>query len=79
LDEYDLRKKIDEGSNLNVMTTILKFVVSCKCLGLEENFQGFCFGHVFGKACQYVTTNEKMCRNLSMFMLSLFNQICKNV
>jgi hypothetical protein len=59
------------------MKTIKKIVVSCECLGLEENFQGFCIGHVFDKTCQYVTTNEKMCRNLSMFLLNLFNQICK--
>ncbi len=25
---------------------------------------GTCFGHDFSKACQYVTTIEKVCRNL---------------
>jgi len=34
----------DDGSNLNVITPTLKFIVSCECLGLVENFQGSCFG-----------------------------------
>ncbi len=43
LDNYALRKKIivyvkDEGSNLNTMTTVLKSIVSCDMLGLEESF-----------------------------------------
>jgi hypothetical protein len=60
LDQYDLRKNIvayvkDEGANLNAMTTILKFMVNCEVLGVEENFQNICFGHAFSKACQYGT------------------------
>jgi len=52
LDSYALRIKIityvkDEGFNLNNMTTI----VSCDMLGLEENFQGICFGHTSSNAC----------------------------
>jgi hypothetical protein len=31
------------------MTIILKSIVSCESLGLEESFQGFYFGHVFKK------------------------------
>jgi hypothetical protein len=43
LDSYASRKKTiiyvkDEGSNLNIMTTTLKSIVSCDMLGLEENF-----------------------------------------
>jgi len=62
LDQYDLRKKIvayckDEGANLNAMRTILKFVVNCEVVGMEESFQGTCFGHAFSKACQYGITN----------------------
>ncbi len=39
LDKYGLRKKIiayvkDEGSNLNAMTSALKFVVNCEYLRL---------------------------------------------
>ncbi len=29
----------------------LKSIISCDVLGLEENFQGICFGHAFSKAC----------------------------
>jgi hypothetical protein len=46
------------------MTIVLKYVVKCEVLGLHENFQGSCFDHVFAKACQYATTNEKTCKNL---------------
>ncbi len=35
-----------------------KLIVKCQVLGLNENFQGICFGHVFSKASQYPTTNE---------------------
>jgi hypothetical protein len=56
LEKYNLRKKIaeyvkDEGSNLNTMTIVLKSIVSCEVLDLEENFQGACFGDAFFKAC----------------------------
>jgi hypothetical protein len=70
LDEYWLRKKCfvyvkDKGSNLNAMTTILKFEVCCELsmfgLGLKK-FQSTCFGHDFSKACQYVTTYEKIAK-----------------
>jgi hypothetical protein len=69
LDQYDLKKKIiayvkDEGENLNVMTTILKFVVNCEVLGMEKNFQGTCFGDTFFKACQYGTIQFSFCKNL---------------
>jgi hypothetical protein len=54
LDSYGLSKKIipyikDEGTNLNSMTTDLKFVVNCEVFGLEESFNGTCFGHPFFK------------------------------
>jgi hypothetical protein len=69
LDAYGLKNKIityvkDEGSNLNTLTTTLKSVVKCETLGLEESFQGTCFGHVFSKVCQYATTDDKVCKNL---------------
>ncbi len=53
LDQYDLvSQKIvayfkDEGANLNAMKTTLKFVGDCEVFGMEENFQGICFGHAF--------------------------------
>ncbi len=70
-DQYGLRNKIityvkDERSNLNSMTIALKSIVKCEIFGLDESFQGACFGHVFSKACQYVTTNEKVCKNLKL-------------
>jgi hypothetical protein len=53
---YALKRQIiayvkDELSNLNTMTTIEKSIVSCDMLGLEESFQGTCFGHAFSRAC----------------------------
>jgi hypothetical protein len=50
------------NSNINAMTYALKFVLSCESLGLEESFQGTCFGRAFSKACQYGTTEEKVCK-----------------
>jgi hypothetical protein len=52
LDSYGLGKKIiayikGEGENLNSMTTTLKYVVNYEVLGLEESFNGTCFGHTF--------------------------------
>jgi hypothetical protein len=52
-----------EGTNLNVMKLTQKFVVNYELLGLEENFQGTCFGHAFSQAYQYGTTYEKVCKN----------------
>ncbi len=46
------------------MITMLKSIISCDMLGLEESFQGICFGHAFSKACQYVTTKEFFCKDL---------------
>jgi len=76
LDSYALRRKIiayvkDEGYNLNIMTTTLKSIVSCDLLGLEESFQGTCFGDAFSKACQYVTTKEKVCKDLQYVLIKL--------
>jgi hypothetical protein len=64
LDKYVSReKKIayvkDEGFNFNAMISALKFVINYKYLGIEESFQGTCFGHAFSKACQYDTIEEK--------------------
>jgi hypothetical protein len=73
LDEYGLRKKLtyvkDEGSIFNVRKIVLKSIVVCERLGLEENFQGFYFDHAFFKACQYVTLDVE----ISNMFLSLFN------
>ncbi len=69
LDAYDLRHKIityvkGEGSNSNTLANPLKSIVECEILGLVESFQGTCFGHAFSRACQYATTDDKICKNL---------------
>jgi hypothetical protein len=56
LNQYGLKRKIvayvkNEGSNLNTLTIALKFIMKYEALGLDESFQGTCFGHVFLKAC----------------------------
>jgi hypothetical protein len=38
--------------------------MSYEYLGLEESFQGTCFGHALSKASQYSTIEEKVCKNL---------------
>ncbi len=38
-------------------------------LGLEEFFQGTCFGHAFSKVCQYATTKKKVCKNLQYALI----------
>jgi len=45
------------------MIIVLKLVVKCEVLGLNESFQDVCFGHVFSKACQYAITNNFFCKN----------------
>ncbi len=74
LDQYGLRNKIltyfkDESSNLNTMTIVLKYVVKCEILGLDESFQGTCFGHVFSTTCQYAITNKKVYKNLKFVLI----------
>jgi hypothetical protein len=39
----------DESSNLNVMIDVLKLIISCNILDVEENFQNTCFGLLFFK------------------------------
>jgi hypothetical protein len=66
---FGLRKKIiafvkNEGTNWNVMISTLMSDVSYDIMGLEETFNGSCFGHVFSKACYYGTTKEKVCKDI---------------
>ncbi len=68
----------DKESNLNTMTIALKSIVSCDMLGLEENFQGFCFGHAFSKACQYVTIEKKICKYLQYVSIKATKEIWRN-
>jgi hypothetical protein len=46
------------------MIAILKSIISCDVLGLEESFQGTCFGHVFFEVCEYATMDEFFCKGL---------------
>jgi len=67
VDSHNLRKKIivyvkDEGANLNAMTMVFKTIINCDILGVEESFNGTCFGHAFSKTCQYATTERKYVR-----------------
>jgi hypothetical protein len=51
------------------MIITLKSIISCDMLGLEEFFQGTCFGHAFSKVCQYATTKKKVCKNLQYALI----------
>jgi hypothetical protein len=69
LDKHGLRKKIivyvkDKGFNFNAMTTILKFIVSCESLILEESFQGTYFEHFFFKGMSIWYNRRKVCKTL---------------
>jgi hypothetical protein len=48
------------------MTIAFKYVVNCEILGLEENFNGTCFGNLFSKTSQYATFEEKVCKDLKI-------------
>ncbi len=54
----------DKGSNLNTLTSALKFVIKCETLGLEESFQGTSYGHVLFKVCQYAKIDETIYKSL---------------
>ncbi len=69
MDKYGLREKNivyvkNEGSNLNVMTSLLKSVLNCESFRLKGSFHGTYFRHVFSKACQYGIAKEKNYENL---------------
>jgi hypothetical protein len=55
------------------MTVVLKSIMTCEIIGLDERFQCTSFGHVFLNACWYVTHDEKLCKNL-IFVLIKFAQ-----
>jgi len=65
-------------SNLNIITTILKFVINCEVLDLEKSFQSTYFGHVFSKSHQYATIDVKVYMNFKYVLLCLHKHICKN-
>ncbi len=44
---------------------------------MEENYQDTCFGHAFSKACQYVTMDEKVYKNLTCFYQNFTKRFAK--
>jgi hypothetical protein len=67
LDIYGLKNEIityvkNKCSNLNTLIIVLKSIVKYEVLNLKESFQRTYFEHVFSKAYQYATTNEKVYR-----------------
>ncbi len=54
----------DEGINLAIMTTSLKFVISCDTLSLPIHFDDACFQHVMSKVAQYATNGDKISKEL---------------
>jgi hypothetical protein len=42
------------------MTTTFKSIINYEALGLEENFNGICFGNAFSKTYEYGTIAEKV-------------------
>lgn len=68
----------NEKSNLNIITTILKFVINCEVLDLEKSFQSTYFGHVFCKAHHIATRDVKVYMNFKYVLLCLHKHICKS-
>ncbi len=56
LDEYNLKNKIMINSNLSTMTIVVKSILKCEVLGLEESLQVTCFAH------DSSTSDEKVCK-----------------
>jgi hypothetical protein len=69
LEKFGLTSKIlcyvkDERTNLGIMTTTLKLVISWKAFNLLAPFDGACFGHAINKRTQYVINNDKVSKDL---------------
>jgi len=69
LNKYMFKNKIviyakDKRSNLNALTIVLKSIMNCEVLGLEENFKGIYFGHVFFQSMSTWHNKWNVCRNL---------------
>ncbi len=67
LDEYSLKNKIITGSNLNTKTSVIKSILKCEVLGLEESLQGTCFGHDSSKLATIPLLMKKFVRALCVF------------
>ncbi len=56
----------DERANLTTMIIVLKSIIKCEVLGLDEKFQGTHFGHVFLKHAD-MSRLIKICKNFQLF------------
>ncbi len=54
----------NEGTNLLILTNVLKQIVSYEKLGIFAPFESVCFGHALFEACWYATFEEKERSNL---------------
>jgi hypothetical protein len=59
----------DEGINLAIMTTFLKFVTSCDALSLPIHLDYACFGHVMSQIAKYATNGDKISKELTLINL----------
>jgi hypothetical protein len=57
---------MDEGSNLNTMTTTLKSIVSCDMLGWRKNFKAFILGMHFPRLANMLQQNKKITKTYYM-------------
>jgi hypothetical protein len=61
---------------------MLQLMVNCEVFGMEESFQGTCFGHAFSKACFICSYGEifmkRLAKTFGLFLSNLPNQILKN-
>jgi hypothetical protein len=74
LDSFGLLDKVtayvkDERFNLNILTYVLTFSVSCYALQLACPFVGSCFGHAMSKVGQYTIDDSKICASFSKVSL----------
>jgi hypothetical protein len=61
------------------MTITLKSIMKCEILCLDEGFQGTCFGHLKKKLVNMLQLMKRFAKTCYLFLLTLSNQICKNV
>jgi hypothetical protein len=61
------------------MTIALKSIMKCEVSSLDENLYNIYFGHVFSKVCQYVTTDEKVCKNFKFILIKSTQSYLQNV
>jgi hypothetical protein len=65
--EENLDNTSAKGSNLNATTITFKSIVKYEVIGLDENFQGVCLGHVFLKLVNML----QLMKRLYLFLSSV--------